>query len=114
VDDRWTKLGPRKRFWESQGRSNAASYRKVVRPVGFEPTAFCSGGKRSIQTELRARKQRTWLPVATHESLCHVQDQIESFIRNEYTSKAYEAKRADPDIPLRADLCARNFSKRRT
>src|SRR6266478_5954937 len=28
--------------------------RKVVRPVSFELTTFCSGGKRSIQTELRA------------------------------------------------------------
>jgi hypothetical protein len=26
----------------------------LVRPVRFERTAFCSGGKRSIQTELRA------------------------------------------------------------
>jgi hypothetical protein len=27
---------------------------KLVRPVRFELTAFCSGGKRSIQAELRA------------------------------------------------------------
>jgi hypothetical protein len=27
----------------------------VVRPVRFELTTSCSGGKRSIQTELRAR-----------------------------------------------------------
>lgn len=26
----------------------------VVRPIGFEPMAFCSGGKRSIRAELRA------------------------------------------------------------
>ncbi len=26
----------------------------MVRPVRFELTTFCSGGKRSIQTELRA------------------------------------------------------------
>ena len=31
------------------------SGRKVVRPVRFELTTFCSGGKRSIQAELRAR-----------------------------------------------------------
>ncbi len=34
--------------------SEGASSENVVRPVGFEPTASCSGGKRSIQTELRA------------------------------------------------------------
>jgi hypothetical protein len=31
------------------------SIRILVRPVRFELTTFCSGGKRSIQTELRAR-----------------------------------------------------------
>src|SRR5258706_4415834 len=30
---------------------------EVVRPVRFELTTSCSGGKRSIQTELRAQKQ---------------------------------------------------------
>jgi hypothetical protein len=30
--------------------------REVVRPVRFELTTFCSGGKRSIQTELRAQE----------------------------------------------------------
>jgi hypothetical protein len=29
----------------------------LVRPVRFELTTFCSGGKRSIQTELRAHNQ---------------------------------------------------------
>ena len=31
------------------------SLEMLVRPVRFELTTFCSGGKRSIQTELRAR-----------------------------------------------------------
>ena len=30
----------------------------MVRPVRFELTTFCSGGKRSIQTELRAHNQQ--------------------------------------------------------
>ena len=34
---------------ESLGKITAESKRLVVRPSGFEPPTFCSGGKRSIQ-----------------------------------------------------------------
>ena len=35
--------------FEPLERSAIESKRFVVRPIGFEPMTFCSGGKRSIQ-----------------------------------------------------------------
>jgi hypothetical protein len=44
------------------------TYNHLVRPVRFELTTFCSGGKRSIQTELRAhitKARKDGLPCIT-------------------------------------------------
>src|SRR5882724_9716283 len=48
------------------------SHCEVVRPVRFELTTSCSGGKRSIQTELRAQKQtnQQFIQEYTSSPLC--------------------------------------------
>ncbi len=54
----------RSTFWSDSDSETDWTLLELVRPVGFEPTAFCSGGKRSIQTELRAHDTQTLISLS--------------------------------------------------
>ena len=71
----------------------------MVRPVRFELTTFCSGGKRSIQTELRARNHSLspnahGRPVVCYDAVNAFRDRIGSF--------SISAVRGQTGAPMRA------------